>query len=152
MGLKNRIEVHPIICIHPTQGIEICPVDGGGVQEFQIPSSHETNLVYVAPGTVEDLFVHHFQTDQLLVVKGRVVLTILQEGQYRYILLSDRNLQVVRIPPDIPHGAINLTAEPCIAINSVIRHGTPHARDYQPLPIQKPYDLEMVRALLDLPG
>jgi len=150
MSLKNRIEIHPIICINPAKGIEICPVDGT-VQEFQIPTSHETNLVYIAPGTVEDLFVHHFQTDQLLVVKGRVVLTILQEGQYRYILLSDRDLQVVKIPPGIPHGAINLTTEPCIAINSVIRHGTPHMRDYQPIPIRKPYDLTTVRALLEVP-
>jgi oxalate decarboxylase/phosphoglucose isomerase-like protein (cupin superfamily) len=150
MSLKNQIEVHPIICINPAKGIEICPVDGATAQEFQLPGSHETNLVYIAPGTVEDLFVHHFQTDQLLVVKGRAVLTILQEGQYRYILLSDRDLQVVKIPPGIPHGAINLTQEPCIAINSVIRHGRPHLRDYQPIPIRKPYDLDIVMALLEV--
>lgn len=151
MGLKNRIEINPVICINPTHGIEICPVDQAGVQEFQIPYSHETNLVYVAPGTIEDLFVHRFQTDQLLVVRGKAVLSILLEGQYQYILLSDRNLQVVKIPPGIPHGAINLTSEPCIAINSVIRHGTPHARDYQPLPIRKPYDLDLARTLLEAP-
>ncbi|EKQ70861.1 dTDP-4-dehydrorhamnose 3,5-epimerase-like enzyme [Leptolyngbyaceae cyanobacterium JSC-12] len=149
MGLTKQIEINPIVCISPTRGIEICPVDAAGVQEYQIPTSHETNLVEIAPGTVEDLFVHHFQTDQLLVVKGRIVLTVLQEGQYRYILLSDRDLQVVKIPPGIPHGAINLTSEPCIAINSVIRHGVAHIRDYQPIPIRKPYDLEMARALLN---
>lgn len=151
MSLKNRIEVNPIICIHPIQGIEICSIDQAGVKEFQIPSSHETNLVYIAPGTIEDLFVHRFQTDQLLVVKGKAVLTILQEGQYQYILLSDRNLQVVKIPPGIPHGAINLTTEPCIAINSVIRHGAPHARDYQSIPIRKPYNLDFVHTLLEVP-
>jgi mannose-6-phosphate isomerase-like protein (cupin superfamily) len=151
MSLKNRIEIHPIICLNPAKGIEICPVDGTGIQEFPIPTSHETNLVYIAPGTVEDLFVHHFQTDQLLVVKGQVVLVILQSGQYQYILLSDRDLRVVKIPPGTPHGAINLTGEPCIAINSVIRHGNPHIRDYQPIPIRKPYDLDMARALLELP-
>ncbi|MDX2231414.1 MAG: hypothetical protein NW220_17395 [Leptolyngbyaceae cyanobacterium bins.349] len=65
-------------------------------------------------------------------------------------MLSDRDLQVVKIPPGIPHGAINLTAEPCIAINSVMRHGSPHVRDYQPIPLRKPYDLDMARALLDV--
>lgn len=149
MGLTRQIEINPVICINPAKGIEICPVDAAGVREYQIPTSHETNLVAIAPGTIEDLFVHHFQTDQLLVVKGRVVLTVLQEGQYRYILLRDRDLQVVKIPPGIPHGAINLTSEPCIAINSVIRHGAAHIRDYQPVPIHKPYDLETVRALLE---
>ncbi len=150
MSLKHQIEIHPISCLNPAQGIDICPVDANTAPEFHIPGSHATNLVYIAPGTVEDLFVHHFQTDQLLVVKGRVVLAILQAREYRYILLSDRDLQVVKIPPGIPHGAINLTAEPCIAINSVIRHGQPHARDYRPLPIRHPYDLKIVRTLLEV--
>lgn len=149
MTLTKQVEISPLGCIQPSLGIEICPVETTGVTEVLIPSSHETNLVYVRPGTIENLFVHHFQTDQLLVVKGRVVLTVLQEGQYRYILLRDRDLQVVKIPPGIPHGAINLTSEPCIAINSVIRHGAAHIRDYQPVPIHKPYDLETVRALLE---
>lgn len=151
MSLKNRIEIHPVICINATRGVEICPVDQAGVKEFQIPSSHETTLVYIAPGTIEDLFVHHSQTDQLLVVRGQAVLTILQEGQYQYILLSDRDLRVVKIPPGIPHGAINLTSEPCIAINSVIRHSPPHAKDYQPLPVHKPYNLDLVSTLLEAP-
>lgn len=160
MSLKHQIEIVPLTCIHPAQGIDICPVDtagrldaaGGinevGVTEFRIPFSHETNLVYVAPNTIEDLFMHHFQTDQLLVVRGQAVLVVLQNRSYQYIILSECDPKVVRIPPGIPHGAINFSATPCVAINSVIRHGAPHERDYRPLKQPIPYDLARVRSLL----
>lgn len=149
MSLTKRVEITPIICITPSKGIEICPIDATRVLEYQIPSSHETNLVYIAPNTIEDLFVHRSQTDQLLVVKGKAILAILQNGCYQYILMSDRDLKVAKIPPGVPHGAINLTSEPCVAINSVIRHGAAHPRDYQPVPTRIPYNLEMAKALLE---
>ncbi|MGP1385428.1 MAG: cupin domain-containing protein [Thainema sp.] len=148
MSLTKHIQISALHCIEPAQGIEICPVDQAlGITEYQMPSSHETNLVYIAPSVIEDLFVHHFQTDQLLVVKGHVVLAVLQNGAYQYILMRDRNPQVIKIPPGIPHGAIHLGTEPCVAINSVIRHGPPYARDYRPVPQRLPYDLEKVRSL-----
>jgi dTDP-4-dehydrorhamnose 3,5-epimerase-like enzyme len=151
MSLTKTVVISELECIHATQGVDICPVDveASSVTEFRIPSSHETNLVYIAPGTVEELFVHHFQTDQLLVVKGSIVLVVLQAGNYQYILMSDRHPQVVKIPPGIPHGAININAEPCVAINSVIRHGAPHARDYRPLKKRMPYDLTIVQAIVE---
>lgn len=41
-----------------------------GMAKFYTPqSSHETMLVQIAAGAIDDLFVHHFQTDQLLVVR-----------------------------------------------------------------------------------
>lgn len=55
-------------------GIEICPltsVKGGEIDFYTPQTSHETMLVEVPPGTIDDLFVHKSQTDQLLVVKGR---------------------------------------------------------------------------------
>jgi oxalate decarboxylase/phosphoglucose isomerase-like protein (cupin superfamily) len=150
MSLTKSIEINSLNCLHPASGIEICLLDepSPNVMEFQVPFSHETNLVQIAPGTVENLFVHHFQTDQLLVVKGRVVLVVLQNGSYQYILMSDRDPKVVKIPPGIPHGAINLSSDVCVAINSVIRHGPAHPRDYQPLKRPFPYDLEVVQGLL----
>ncbi|MGG6295115.1 cupin domain-containing protein [Leptolyngbya sp. AN02str] len=148
MSLVNQISVLPLRCIQPADGIEICPVDSVGVTEYRIPSSHETNLVHIAPNTVENLFVHHFQTDQLLVVKGKLVLVILQNGRYEYVLMSDRTPSVIIIPPGIPHGAANLTDQPCIAINSVIRHGTPHPWDYRPVKLPMPYDLDTIHKLL----
>lgn len=150
MSLTRSIEISSLSCVHPATGIEICPLDkpSSDVMEFQVPSSHETNLVQIAPGTVENLFVHHFQTDQLLVVKGKVVLVVLQNGSYQYILMSDRDPKVIKIPPGIPHGAINLSPDVCVAINSVIRHGSAHPKDYQPLRCPFPYDLEAVQRLL----
>lgn len=148
MSMTKTVEIKDLTCIHPTSGIEICPVDQAGITEYRVPSSHETNLVCVAPGTVEDLFVHHYQTDQLLVVKGKLVLAVLLNGRYQYIVMSDRQPQVVKIPPGVPHGGLNLTQAPCILINSVIRHGPAYAKDYQPLPQRIPYDLDYVRSLL----
>lgn len=58
------------------RGIEVRQLTAtkGGMTDFYTPqSSDETVLVQIPPNTVEDLFVHKAQTDQLLVVKGRFV-------------------------------------------------------------------------------
>lgn len=131
--------------------IKICPLTSikGGMAEFYTPqSSHETMLVQIPAATVDDLFVHRFQTDQLLVVKGCFVLVILQNRQYRYIALSDRHPTVVTIPPGVPHGAINLSAHSCVMVNAVLRHGAAHERDYHPLSKPFPYDLTQAIALM----
>ncbi|PSO86936.1 MAG: hypothetical protein BRC41_05770 [Cyanobacteria bacterium QH_9_48_43] len=52
-------------------------------------------LVQVQAKTVDDLFMHRFQTDQLFVVKRSFVLVVLQNREYRYVPLSDRQPQVV---------------------------------------------------------
>jgi hypothetical protein len=44
------------------------------------------------------LFVHHYQTDQLLVVRGTAVLIVLQNRRYEYILMSQDKPMVVKIP------------------------------------------------------
>lgn len=150
MGLTKQVEINSLVCISPSQGIEICPIDMGsvGVTEFRIPSSHETNLVHIAPGAIEDLFMHHYQTDQLLVVRGQAVLVVLLNGKYQYILMSECEPKVIKIPPGIPHGAINPGSELCVAINSVIRHGPAYERDYRPLKRRIPYDMAAVQALV----
>jgi dTDP-4-dehydrorhamnose 3,5-epimerase-like enzyme len=104
-------------------------------------------LVNIAPQTVEDLFVHHYQTDQLLVVRGSFVLVVLSNSQYEYLLLSEENPQMVTIPPGIPHSAINLCDTPCAVVNAIVRHGQPYERDYLPLKPPFPYDLEYARKL-----
>ena len=104
MGLTKKIEIRPLEAIK------------GGMAEFYTPqSSDETMLVQIPPQTIDDLFVHRFQTDQILVVRGSFVLVVLQNRQYQYIPLSDRSPTVVTIPPGVLHGAINLSAEPCLA-------------------------------------
>jgi len=135
--LPNRVEIRLLDSIK------------GGMVEFYTPqSSHETILVQVPPYMIDDLFVHHFQTDQLLVVRGSMMLVVLQNRQYHYIPLSDRHPTVVTIPPGVPHGAINLSSEPCVLVNAVLRHGVAHAKDYRPLKKPFLYDLAKAEALL----
>jgi hypothetical protein len=139
MGLINQVSTRQLDSIK------------GGMVEFYTPqSSHETVLAQVPAYMIDDLFVHHFQTDQLLVVRGSMVLVILQNRQYNYIPLSDRHPTVVTIPPGVPHGAINLSSEPCVLVNAVLRHGPVHESDYRPLPRKPfPYDLDKAKTLLD---
>jgi hypothetical protein len=137
MGLKRQVEIRQLDSIK------------GGMVEFYTPqASHETMLAQVPAQMIDDLFVHHFQTDQLLVVRGSMVLVILQNRQYQYIPLSDRHPTVVTIPPGIPHGAINLKPEPCVLVNAVLRHGAVHEKDYRPLQKPFPYDIARAEALL----
>jgi uncharacterized RmlC-like cupin family protein len=137
MSLKNRIQVRPLESIR------------GGMAEFYTPqASHETMLVNIPAGAVDDLFVHHFQTDQILVVRGSFVLVGLQDRQYQYIPLSEMVPAVVTIPPGIPHGAINLSAEPCMIVNAVLRHGAAHPTDYRPMKPPFSYDFDAAQAAL----
>ncbi|MFB8787948.1 MAG: hypothetical protein U7123_03685 [Potamolinea sp.] len=152
MSIKNKIEISHLTCLSPAEGVEICPLytekkEGStGVKEHLF--SQETMLVTIAPGTVEELFVHHYQTDQLLVVQGSVVLVVLQNRSYQYIVMSDCEPVVIKIPPGIPHGVINPTNKQCIMLNGVLRHGPAHERDYRPLKRPFPYDLEAVKTIL----
>ncbi len=134
------------------KGIQIRPLESiqGGMAEFYTPqSSDETMLVKVPANSVDDLFVHQNQTDQLLVVKGSFVLVVLYNRQYEYIPLSDLVPQVVTIPPGILHGSINLNHEDCLLVNAVLRHGEPHPRDYQPLTKPFPYNIEKAKLNLE---
>jgi uncharacterized RmlC-like cupin family protein len=125
----------------------------GGMSQFYTPqSSHETMLVQIPPNSVDDLFVHHFQTDQLLVVKGNFVLVVLQNRKYHYIHLTEDYPQVITIPPNIPHGAINFNCEPCLLVNAVLRHGEPHPKDYTPVKKPFPYNLDLVKSIIATPS
>ncbi|MBW4662843.1 MAG: cupin [Chroococcus sp. CMT-3BRIN-NPC107] len=133
------------------RGIEIRPLTAikGGMTDFYTPqTSDQTILVQISAHSIEDLFVHKAQTDQLLVVKGRIVLVTLINRCYEYIALSDRTPVVAIIPPGVLHGAINLDSEPCVLVNAVLRHGEPNQRDYIPRKPPIPYDLAAVRIAL----
>ncbi|MBE9189257.1 cupin [Gloeocapsopsis crepidinum LEGE 06123] len=137
MSLVRGVEIHPLSAIK------------GGMTEFYTPqSSHETMLVQIPPNTIDDLFVHKTQTDQLLVVKGSFVLVVLVNRRYQYIPLSDRKPTVVKIPPGVLHGAINLSSEPCVLVNAVLRHRPSSEKDYKPHQPPFPYDLELAKAVL----
>lgn len=118
----------------------------GGMAQFYTPqSSNETMLVKVPANTIDDLFVHRYQTDQLMVVRGSFILVVLWDRHYQYIPLSESNPQVVTIPRKILHGAINLSQEDCFLINAVLRHGKAYEKDYQPIKRPFPYDLDRAR-------
>jgi uncharacterized RmlC-like cupin family protein len=138
MGLKNCIQIRPLESIR------------GGMAEFYTPqASHETMLVNIPAGTIDELFVHHFQTDQILVVRGNFVLVGLLNRRYQYMALSETCPAVAIVPPGIPHGAINLSSEPCVIVNAVLRNGPSHPRDYQPMKPPIPYDLEAIQSALE---
>jgi dTDP-4-dehydrorhamnose 3,5-epimerase-like enzyme len=134
------------------QGVTLQPIESvqGGMAEFYTPqASNETMLVKVPANTIDDLFVHKKQTDQLLIVKGSFVLVTLHNRKYQYIPLSDQVPQVVTIPKGVLHGAINLSNQDCLLVNAVLRHGEPQERDYQPVPKPFPYDLVQAKLSLE---
>ncbi len=106
-------------------------------------------LVQVPSGTIDELFVHHFQTDQLFVVRGSFIVVALHNKQYHYIPLSEHNPQVITIPPGVPHGAINLSSEDCVMVNAVLRHGESHPLDYRPMKPPFPYNYKKISYLLE---
>ncbi|NWF58225.1 MAG: dTDP-4-dehydrorhamnose 3,5-epimerase [Fischerella sp.] len=121
----------------------------GGMAEFFTPqASHETMLVQIPPNTVDDLFVHKSQTDQLLVVKGEFAIVTLIDKQYQYIPLSEDYPVVVTIPPGVLHGAINLSSQMCVVVNAVLRHRPVQERDYITRGRPFPYDLAAVTQAL----
>jgi uncharacterized RmlC-like cupin family protein len=132
-------------------GVEINSLSSvrAGMVKFYTPqASHETMLVQIPAQTIDQMFVHKYQTDQLMVVRGSFVLVILHNGRYEYIPLNASEPNVVTIPPLVPHSAINLNDEPCMIINAVIRHGKAHPYDYRPIKSPYPYDLATVDRLL----
>jgi dTDP-4-dehydrorhamnose 3,5-epimerase-like enzyme len=137
MGLSKGISIRRLESIQ------------GGMMQFYTPqSSNETMLVQIPAKTIDDLFVHRNQTDQLFVVKGNFVLVTLENRQYRYIMLSDRVPQVVLIPPGVLHGAINLSTKPCLLVNAVLRHGPTNERDYIPRKRPFAYNLKAAKATM----
>ncbi|RFP53649.1 MAG: dTDP-4-dehydrorhamnose 3,5-epimerase [Limnothrix sp. CACIAM 69d] len=134
-----------------SQTIQVKRLDSmkSGMAEFYTPQScHETMLVQVPAMARDDLFVHRFQTDQLLVVRGNFVMVVLQNRRYQYIPLSDRVPVVLTIPPGVPHGALNFSQNPCLVVNAVVRHGAAHRLDYRPMKPPFPYDLAVAEQSL----
>lgn len=118
--------------------IEIMPRQAAkaGATLFSAPQpSHETLIAEVSPGGTAELFCHRHQTDQLMVLRGAIDLVVLQAGQLRRITLREDESQWVRIPPGVPHGAINRGRLSAVVVNAVLRHGPSDPRDYRPRPV-----------------
>lgn len=118
--------------------IEILPRQAAkaGATLFSAPQpSHETLIAEVSSSASGELFCHRRQTDQLMVLRGAIELVVLQAGVLRRITLREDEPTWVRIPPGVPHGAINSGRQPAVVVNAVLRHGPSDPRDYQPRPI-----------------
>jgi uncharacterized RmlC-like cupin family protein len=136
MSLSKGVEIHPLTSAK------------AGMIRFNPPqATQEAMLVKIPANTIEDMFVHKYQTDQLIVVRGSFILVVLHDRQYQYIPLSWKDPKVVTIPPLVPHAAINLGSEPCMSINAVIRHGRAHPSDYQPRKAPFAYDFDLLNRL-----
>ena len=97
--------------------------------------SDETMIAEVGPAGVPELYCHRHQTDQLMVLRGSLDLILLQEGRLQCISLRDDTATWVRIPPGVPHGAINRGRRPAVVVNAVLRHGPSDPRDYRARPV-----------------
>ena len=118
--------------------VEILPIQAsqaGSTLFSSAQPSDETLIATVGTAPAHERFCHRKQTDQLLLLQGAVDLVVLQNKQLHTIPMRVENACWVRIPPGIPHGAINRGATPALMVNAVQRHGAPDARDYRPLPI-----------------
>ena len=97
--------------------------------------SHETLIAEVSSSSTGELFCHRRQTDQLMVLRGCIDLIVLQAGRLRRITLREDEATWVRIPPGVPHGAINRGRQPAVVVNAVLRHGPSDPRDYRSRPV-----------------
>jgi FAD/FMN-containing dehydrogenase len=66
---------------------------------------------------------------------GGIDLIVLQNKRLRRIALREDEPTWVRIPPGVPHGAINRGTAPAIVVNAVLRHRPSDERDYQSRPV-----------------
>ncbi|MFN9618538.1 MAG: cupin domain-containing protein [Synechococcaceae cyanobacterium] len=124
MALRRRVEVLPL---HSSRS---------GTTVFSSPQpSDETQIAEVGPGPGGELFCHRHQTDQLMVLRGSIDLIVLQDRRLRRITLREDEASWVRIPPGVPHGAINRGRRPAVVVNAVLRHGPSDPRDYRPRPV-----------------
>ncbi len=146
MGLINSVECISLKKVAEDNVYFFNLPDGNGKGLF----SEHTEFLEMPPETVDEgLFCHHFQTDQLFVARGSVVLVYLQNRQYHYVALRDCIPQVVKIPIGIPHLLVNLSSEPCWIINALIRHdGVARSQDYQSRKKPFPLDMEQVEKLI----
>ena len=120
------------------RSVEILPSPGAsaGLAFLREPlSSDETQIAEVATCSRAELFCHRHQTDQLMVLRGGLDLIVLQNKRLRRITLREDEPTWVRIPPGVPHGAINRGTAPAIVVNAVLRHRPSDQRDYQSRPV-----------------
>jgi len=121
-----------------TRRVELVPLErtasGNALFSLAQPSD-ETLIADLAPHQPASIFCHRRQTDQLILLRGSLELVVLEDGRLLRIPLREDEPMLVRIPPGVPHGAINTSRHYATVVNAVLRHGPPDPRDYQPRPL-----------------
>ncbi|MFM7455432.1 MAG: cupin domain-containing protein [Vulcanococcus sp.] len=120
------------------RSIEICanPGSTAGPAFFRDPvPSNETLIAELQPSAAPELFCHRHQTDQLMVLRGSIELVVLQNRRLHRITLREDEPTWVRIPPGVPHGAINRGPTLALVVNAVLRHRPSDGRDYLSRPV-----------------
>ena len=115
--------------------VELLPFHGSRAGNTLLSSpqpSDETLIAEVDAMASDQLFCHRHQTDQLLVLRGAIDFIVVQDRRLRRIHLRADRATWLRIPPGIPHAAINRGVDPALVVNAVLRHGPRDPRDYQP--------------------
>jgi hypothetical protein len=121
-----------------TRRVELVPLQrtcSGNALFSQAQPSDETLIADLAPHQPVSLFCHRRQTDQLILLRGSLELVVLEDGRLVRIPLREDEPLLVRIPPGVPHGAINSSRHYATVVNAVLRHGPPDPRDYRPRPL-----------------
>lgn len=121
-----------------TRRVELVPLErtaSGNALFSQAQPSDETLIADLAPHQPVSLFCHRRQTDQLILLRGSLELVVLEDGRLRRIPLREDEPMLVRIPPGVPHGAVNSSRRYATVVNAVLRHGPPDPRDYRPRPL-----------------
>jgi mannose-6-phosphate isomerase-like protein (cupin superfamily) len=124
MGFSPRVEILPITRSH-----------SGTTSFLSQQESDETQVAEIGTERQLLLFCHRRQTDQLMVLRGAVDLVVLENGQLRCITLREDESQLVRIPPGVPHGAINRGPMHAVMVNAVLRHGPSDPTEHRARPL-----------------
>ncbi len=121
-----------------TRRVELVPLErtsSGNALFSHAQPSDETLIADLAPHQPVSIFCHRRQTDQLILLRGSLELVVLEDGRLVRIPLREDEPLLVRIPPGVPHGAINSSRHYATVVNAVLRHGPPDPRDYRPRPL-----------------
>jgi mannose-6-phosphate isomerase-like protein (cupin superfamily) len=124
MALSRRVEI-----------LQLERVRAGRTIFCEAQSSDETLIAELAPGQPWELFCHRHQTDQLILLRGSLDLVVLQNARLKRITLREDEPVMVRIPPGVPHGAINNGRRSATVVNAVIRHGPSDPLDFRSRPV-----------------
>jgi len=117
------------------EGVKLIPLsihedDRGYLIEIlraDAPHFKQFGQVYIStcyPGVVKAWHAHRFQTDNFFVVKGAVKVGLFDDrdgsstaGQSQAVILSERNPQLLIIPPLVWHGQMALGGEMSYLLN-----------------------------------